>query len=151
MANVNRSTREKQAEVDKTWLKENLAPANQYRMRKRRKMRPEVKAWGKRDTGVFMQMASGHALIKTYLKRIGKEETEEGRWCGSGGRETRGHLFGKCEKWKEDRLKLYQRLRKDCKLKGKIHWSVKKMFQEERATAAVMAFLKDTMIGYKVP
>ena len=113
-------------------------------------MRPEVKAWSKKDTGVFMQMASGHALIKTYLKRIGKAETEECYWCGSGEQETRGHLFGRCKKFTQDRLKLYSRLREDCKLKGKLHWPVRRMFQEEKAMSAVMAFLKDTAIGYKV-
>ena len=98
-----------------------------------------------------MQMALGHALVKTYLKRIGKEETEECRWCGSEEKETRGHLFRKCKRWAQDRLKLYSRLRRDCKLTGRIHWPVSRMFQEEKATPAVTAFLKDTTIGYKVP
>jgi hypothetical protein len=114
-------------------------------------MRPEVKGWSKKDTGVFMQMASGHALIKPHLKRIGKEETEECRWCESGERETRGHLFGRCKTFTQDRRKLYSRLRKDCKLKEKLHWPVRRLFQEEKATAAVMAFLRNTSIGYKVP
>ena len=97
-----------------------------------------------------MQMASGHALIRTHLVRIGKEETEKCQWCASDERETRGHLFGRCKKFTQDRLKLYSRLRKHCKLKGKLRWSVRRMFQEEKATAAVMAFFKDTAIGYKV-
>ena len=80
-------------------------------MRKKRELRPEVNGWGKKDTGVFMQMALGHALIKTYLKRIGKSETEECRWCDSEERETRGHLFGRCKAFTQDRLKLYSRLR----------------------------------------
>ena len=50
-----------------------------------------------------------------------------------------------------ERRTLYARLRKECKLKGKIHWPVRRMFQEEKVTVAVMAFLKDTTIGYKVP
>ena len=113
-------------------------------------MRPEVKSWGKKDTGVFMQMASGHALIRSHLVRIGKEETEKCQWCSSDEKETRGHLFGRCRAFTQERRKLYSRLRKDCKLKGRLHWPVRRIFQEEKATAAVMAFLKNTSIGYKV-
>ena len=120
-------------------------------MRKRRKMRPEVNSWGKKDMGVFMQMASGHALIRTHQMRIGKEDTDKCRWCESGERETRGHLFGQCERFTQERRALYSRLRVDCKLRGRINWPVWKMFQEEKATGVVMAFLKNTTIGYKVP
>ena len=73
------------------------------------------------------------------------------RWCESGERETRGHLFGRCEAFTRERLKLYSRLREDCRLKEKLHWPIRRMFQEEKATEAVMAFLRDTTIGYKVP
>ena len=69
----------------------------------------------------------------------------------SGERETRGRLFGRCEKLLRERRTLYSRLRKECKLKGKVHWPVRRMFQEEKATGAVMAFLRDTTIEYKVP
>ena len=63
LANANRSAKEKQFTVDRQWLKTDLASAYQYRQRRKRKMRPEVKGWGKRDIGIFMQMASGHTLI----------------------------------------------------------------------------------------
>ena len=151
LASVNRAAREKQSAVDRRWLQENLATAHQYRLHKRRRMRPEVKSWGRKDTGVLMQIASGHALIRTYQMRIGKEETDECRWCESGERESRGHLFSRCERFTRDRRTLYSRLRADCKLRGRINWPVWKMLQEEKATGAVMAFLKDTTIGYNLP
>ena len=59
-------------------------------------------------------------------------------------------MFGQCGRFTEERRALYSKLRVDCKLRGRINWPVWKMFQGE-ATAAVMAFLKDSTIGYKVP
>ena len=60
-------------------------------------------------------------------------------------------MFGKCERFIRERRTLYSRLRQDCKLKGKVDWPVRRMLQEEKATGAVMASLKDATIGYKVP
>ena len=61
------------------------------------------------------------------------------------------HLFGRRERFTRERRTLYSRLRKECKLKGKVHWPIRRMFQEENATGAVMAFLKDATEEYRVP
>ena len=58
-------------------------------------------------------------------------------------RAGRGRPEGTCSvavRFIKERQTLYSRLRKECKLKGKVHWPVRRMFQEE----------KGTTIGYKV-
>ena len=39
---------------------------------------------------------------------------------------ARGLLFGRCKGFPRERRTLYSRLRKECKLKGKVHWPVRR-------------------------
>jgi hypothetical protein len=52
-----------------------------------------------KDALVFFQLASGHANIDTYLKRIGGKESDRCWYCDQA-RQTREHLFGGCNKWR---------------------------------------------------
>jgi hypothetical protein len=44
-------------------------------------MRKEIKDASKKDASVFFQMAPGHANIGTYLKRIGRKESDRYWYC----------------------------------------------------------------------
>jgi hypothetical protein len=64
-------------------------------------MRKVIKDASKNGVSVFYQLASGN--IATYLKRIGRKVSDRCRYCNQA-RQTRGHLFGGCKKWKVESI-----------------------------------------------
>lgn len=73
LANVNRAAKEAQSRVDAEWLREQLETSPVYELRKRRKLRAIVRKTGKKQTAVFMQMASGHAPDRYLSKKDRKK------------------------------------------------------------------------------
>jgi hypothetical protein len=105
---------------------------------------------------VFLQLASGHALIGAHLVRIKKKESDVCWWCDSGKKQTRGHLFGGCKAWKRECLALKKRVERITGKRRKrgqrrrergARVKVVDLFKNEKLTGAVLDFLKDTDIG----
>ena len=65
-------------------------------------------------------------------------------------RETRHHLLVKCRAWATPIEELWRSVGRDCEWKHPRAPTVRVLFQEERATPAVLAFLRDTKVGRMV-
>jgi hypothetical protein len=126
-----------------------LADSRSYKPKAKWGIRKALKKTPKRRAAVFLQLASGHALIGTHLSRIKKKEADTCWWCHSGRKQTRGHLFGGCKAWKRELLALRKKIEK---LTGKRRGrgrrlKVVSLFQDERFTEAILDFLDETEIG----
>ena len=73
-------------------------------------------------------------------------ESSECRWCGSGKRESRHHLFTECQALIPQIRRLWKRVGKDCRWKHPKAPAVRKLWREG-ATTAVLEFLEDTSVG----
>ena len=64
------------------------------------------------------KLLSAHAMIGYLLheRMTGplRRESSERRWCGSGNRESRHHLFVECQAWPPEIQRLWRRVAKDC-------------------------------------
>ena len=96
------------------------------------------------------RLLTGHAVTGSFLHErmtgLLQAETSECRWCGSGKRESRHHLFTECEAWRPQIRRLWRRVGKDCGWKHPRAPAVRKLWREE-ATEAVLEFLRDTRVG----
>jgi hypothetical protein len=92
LPHINRVVREICQTVTQKWINDSFDGHKAYQLRRSLGMRKAIK-----DASVFFQLASEHANIGTYLKRIGRKESD-GCWCCNQARQTRGHLSGSCKK-----------------------------------------------------
>jgi hypothetical protein len=109
----------------------------------------------KRKAAVFLQLASGYALVGTHLVRIKKKESDDCWWCDSGRKQSRGYLFGGCRAWRREclALKKVERITGRKRKRGQqrnecgARLKVVNLFKDERLTGAVLEFLEETEIG----
>jgi hypothetical protein len=130
-------------------IRVSIIPLWSYKPKKKWGIRKALQKIPKRRAAVFLQLASGHALIGTHLARIKKKEEDTCWWCNSGRKQTRGHLFGGCKAWKREVLALKKKIER---LRGKRRGrggrvNVVSLFQDERLTEAVLEFLEETEVG----
>jgi hypothetical protein len=149
LAHINRLATETQSRITKEWIEAKLSTSQSYKPKKKWGIRKALQDIPKRKAAVFLQPASGHALIGTHLTRIKKTESNTCWWCGSGRKQTRGHLFGGCRAWKRELLSLKKKIER---LKGKRRGrgprlKVVSLFQDERLTEFVLEFLEATEVG----
>ena len=114
----------------------------------------EKTAISKKDSSVFFQLASGHALIGAYLKRFKMRDDDNCWWCNQPTKQTRGHLFGRCKRFRQEYKSLIATvngIRKERNLKPRKRWRAYQFFQEEGYERPVIDFLKETGIGYVLP
>jgi hypothetical protein len=63
---------------------------------------------------------------------------------------TREHIFKECPRWASEIRDLWRDVRKDVGWRNPRWKSISQLFQAEKATAAILAFLKATGVG-KMP
>jgi hypothetical protein len=82
-----------------------------------------------------------------YLKEKPKKRaSDEFWWCESGKRQTREHLFKECPCWLPEIRQLWRAVEKALGWKRE-RWKSVSLFNEEKATEAVLEFLRHTEIG----
>ena len=93
-----RKTTETHSEATSAWTRDHMGRKHRYRPpggedpKGLAKVRKEL-------AGRFYQLLSGHAATAEHLMRIGQALNDKCWWCGSGERQTRFHLFGRCQRW----------------------------------------------------
>jgi hypothetical protein len=156
LAHINRLATETQSRLTKEWIQDKLKDSRSYLPKSKWGIRAALKKVPKRTAAVFLQLASGHALVGTHLVRIKKKESDACWWCDSGKKQTRGHLFGGCRAWKRECLALKKRVERITGKRRKrgqrrrergARLKVVDLFKDERLTGAVLDFLKDTEVG----
>jgi hypothetical protein len=149
LAHINRLATETQSRITKERIQTKLSKSQSYKPKKKWGIRKALQKIPKRKAAVFLQLASGHALIGTHLTRIKKKESDICWWCDSGRKQTRGHLFGRCRAWRRELLALKTKVER---LKGKrrgrgARLNVVSLFQDERLTEVILEFLEETEVG----
>jgi hypothetical protein len=92
LAHINRLATETQSRITKEWIQDKLKNSRSYLPKSKWGIRAALKKVPKRTAAVFLQLASGHALIGTHLVRIKKKESDACWWCDSGRKQTRNTM-----------------------------------------------------------
>ena len=71
-------------------------------------------------------------------------------WCGQDERQTRHHLFVNCMAWELQTKELWKYVGYHCGWKHPRAPRVALLFRDERATKAVLSFLRKTKVGQVV-
>ena len=106
----------------------------------------------KRTAARYYQLKTGHALIGTYLKRIGRRETDECWWCRGKTRQTRTHLLKDCRAWRRQQGELWAGMSEERDKEGKPDGlsraaPVEKLFAHPKAAPHILRFLRVTQVG----
>ena len=115
------------------------------------KLREELRHERKALAGRYYQLLSGHAATGDYLcRKVRKLPSDRCWWCGQDERQTRHHLFVNCEAWKPQIQELWKEVGKRCGWKHPRAPRVALLFNDERATKAVLSFLRKTRVGQAI-
>ena len=149
LAHVNRAVTEIPKAIASKWVRQRTDLHAAYRPRKKWGIRDGLKTVPKHRAAVFYQIASGHALIGTHLVRIKKKDSDRCWWCDSGERQTRGHLFGACDRWQREYEVLAQEVEKITGKPRRRRGRLKavEIFSDDRLTKAILEFLAATEVG----
>ena len=159
LANLHRKTTERAAQVARQSVMILLRNHEAMRLKRSLGMRKAFKQQDgkapppKRHVAAFVQMACGHALTGSYLHRFNMRESPGCWWCNKSDKQTRGHLFGRCTRFKKefaDFVTAVNEIRRD---KKKDKWKegmVRQLFEEEGYELVIIEYMKKTGIGYRV-
>jgi hypothetical protein len=87
----------------------------------------------------------GHAVIASYLKyKIKTSDSDTCWWCDIGIRQTREHLFKECLHWKKEIKELWRRVQRESGWRQYRWKPVSVLFNEKKATGAILEFLEKT-------
>ena len=116
------------------------------RTKRRRSYIPPKKKQGSAAIAArYYQLLTGHALIAPFLKeKLKKTDSDQCWWCETGKRQTRDHLFKECGRWKTEINLLWKTIGKKLGWKHRRNKKISELFREEKATEAILQFLKDT-------
>lgn len=159
LARVNRLVSERTSQVTREEIVKMLSDHKAYQLKRKLGMRAAFKPANdkippsKKLIAIFLQMACGHALTGAYLQRFKVRNSGGCWWCKKPTKQTRSHLFGKCSafKWEfKDLINKCNLIRKDKKLKVRMRWKPYHFFQDEGLEEAVIEYLRNTGIGYRI-
>ena len=115
------------------------------------KLRKELGHERKALAGRYYQLLSGHTATGNYLcNKIHKLSSDKSWWCGQDERQTRHHLFVNCAAWKPQIKELWKKVGYLCGWKHPRAPRMALLFGDERATKAVLSFLRKTKVGQRV-
>ena len=154
LPHLSRRATEGRARAASQWVADHVRPERRYHPPggsgvRRRMLRRVRKSTAQR----YYQLLSRHAAIGSFLhgRMAGPQrlESDECWWCNCGKRQTRHHLFSECRARAPQIRRLWGRIGKDC------HWERPRAppvswLWKEGATEAVLEFLEDTPVGYRL-
>ena len=140
-------TTETRSKATKEWIRDRVKSKHRYCPPPNGKMRKELGRVPKELAGRYYQLLSGHAATAQHLVRVGQAQNECCWWCGSGEKQSRHHLFIRCQRWMPEIKRLWMRVKADCEWGGPRARSVRTLFNGPRAMPAVLEFLEDTKVG----
>ena len=152
LSNVARLASEEQTKCTRNWIQGKLRESRTYKLNRQlgiRKAFKPPKGPSKALSSAFCQLASGHSLTATHLKRIGRRDTDTCWFCNRD-RMTRGHLFGSCSALRDNWNWLVFQARgiwMEVKKRRKKSWTAKELFSYDCFTPILLQYIKDTKIG----
>ena len=135
------------------WAAAHVRPERRYRppsgsSLRRRALRGARKSLAGRYN---YQLLSGHAPIGSFLHErmtgLLCRGSSQRRWCDSGRRESRHHLFTECRAWIPQIGQLWRRVARDVEWRHPRAPATRKLWRES-ATGAVLEFLADAQVGH---
>lgn len=113
--------------------------------------RKDLRHTRKELAGRYYQFLSGHAATGSYLcDKVRRLDSDECWFCGTGERMSRFHLVARCRAWVGQRRVLWKRVERLCEWGRPRAPAVRLLFDDVRATPAVLSFLRDTRVGKMV-
>ena len=76
-----------------------------------------------------------------------KVDSDRCWFCNTGERQSRFHLVARCPAWAGQARVVWKRIGGLCEKRGPVTPSVRAMFGDQRATPAVLTFLRGTRVG----
>ena len=150
-AHMARRVTEAKAAGVKEWIVDHVNRRRRYSPPKGQKLRKELRHERKALAGRYYQLLSGHAATGGYLcRKVHKLPSDRCWWCGQDERQTRHHLFVNCEAWRPQIRELWKEVGKLCGWKHPRAPRMALLFNDERATKAVLSFLRKTRVGQLV-
>jgi ribonuclease HI len=132
----------------KEWIKSRTSQRRVYILPKKTGFRVQLRNVKKEVASRYYQFLTGHALTAPYLKeKLKKQDSDECWWCESGKRQTREHLFKECSHWVSEIRDLWRAVRKEVGWRRARWKPIAALFREEKATEAVLEFLRNTSVG----
>ena len=83
-------------------------------------------------------------------RRVHKLPSDRCWWCRQDERQTRHHLLVNCAAWRPQIQELWKEVGKRCGWKHPSAPRVTLLFNDERATKAVLSFLRKTRVGQMI-
>ena len=96
---LKRVTTETRSKATREWIRDRVKRKHRYRPPPNGKMRKELSKAPKELAGRYYQLLPGHAAIAQHLVRVGQAQNECCWWCGSDEKQSRHHLFIRCQRW----------------------------------------------------
>jgi hypothetical protein len=141
-------TMEIKSQATKNWIQERTHKA--YILRKKSRLRKNLKHEKRATAARFYQLLSGHAITAPYLKeKLKKGDTDVCWWCESGKRQTREHLFKECARWKREIKDLWWEVGKEVGWRRAKWKSISRLFAEEKAEKSILEFIRKMGVGKK--
>ena len=175
LTHINRKVTERCSKVTREWIDDKLQDNNAYQFRRKMGMREVFKTkqgnkkrekrgteivgegttqHSKKDTSIFFQITSGHALIGTHLKRFKQVDHAWCGWCEGKAIQSRGHLMGRCARFKKEYRDLVEAAnriwKKEHHKQPRKSWKAYHFLLEEGYEHLVISYLKKTGIGHTV-
>ena len=130
------------------WIGDHVKNKHRYTPPKGPKLRKELRNERKALAGRYYQLLSGHAATGDYLcNKVHKLTSDKCWWCDRDVRQTRHHLFVNCAAWKPQIKELWKDVGFLCGWKHPRTPRMALLFRDERATRAVLSFLRKTKVG----
>ena len=147
---IRKATEARSAGVAK-WIGDHVKNKHRYTPPKGPKLRKELRHERKALAGRYYQLLSGHAATGDYLcNKVHKLTSDKCWWCDRDVRQTRHHLFVNCAAWKPQIKELWKDVGYLCGWKHPRAPRMALLFGDERATRAVLSFLRKTKVGQMV-
>lgn len=149
LSHMTRSATEARSRASTKWTSSHVSARYRYRPPLGRGLRRRhLRSTRKELTGRYYQFLSVHAAIGSYLHgKIHKIDLDRCWWCDTGERQTRFHLVARCPAWAGQARVMWEGAERLCEWKRPRAPSVRAMFDDVRATPAVLTFLRDTRVG----
>ena len=133
------------------WIRSHVNCRRRYCQPKGEKLRKELRHERKALAGRYYQLLSGHAATGDYLcNRVHKLPSDRCWWCGRDERQSRHHLFVNCAAWGPQIQELWKDVGKRCGWRHPKAPRMALLFDDDRATKAVLSFLRVTKVGQMV-
>ena len=151
LSHLSRAITENRSKATSQWILDHVRPERRYSPPaglglRRQALRGVRKSLASR----YYQLLSGHAAISSFLheRMMGppRRESSDCRWCGSGKRESRHHLFIECRAWAPQIQRPWERVGKDYRWERPRAPAVRNLWKEG-ATEAVLKYSADTRVG----